>query len=147
MRPELADLARSPRGKLFWAGVIVGWAVISFGVWGVFRDARQTSPANLGLWLAGSALVHDLLIAPAVFAFARILGRYVPPRPRPFLQAALIITALVAAFAFPFVGGFSRVADGNPSALPGNYAIGFFVVVGAAWAVIGLLAWRRLRSR
>ncbi|MGH2707020.1 MAG: hypothetical protein ACRDJF_12185 [Actinomycetota bacterium] len=136
----------SARGKLFWAGVVVGWAIISFGVWGIFRDARETHPTNLGIWLAGSALAHDLLIAPVVFVLARILGRYVPARPRPFLQAALVIAALVGAFAFPFMGGFSRTPDDNPSALPGNYTLGFLVVVGTAWAVIGLLAWRRLRK-
>jgi hypothetical protein len=140
------DPGASPHGPLFWSGVVIGWAVICFGAWGIFRDARETHPANLGLWLAGSALVDDLLIAPAVFMLARVLGRHVPPRPRPFLQAALILAALVAVFAFPFIGGFSRVADGNPSALPGNYLIGYLVVVGAGWAVIALLARRRLRS-
>lgn len=50
---------RFPRA--FWAGVVAGWAIIAFGVWGLFMDANQTNPASWVKWFLGGALVHDLV--------------------------------------------------------------------------------------
>jgi hypothetical protein len=134
----------SPSGAIFWLGLGTGWAVMVFGVAGVLGDAGRTAPPNFGLWFAGSALVHDLLLAPAVFGVALLLARLVPDRARPAVQAGLVVAAPVVAVALPLILGHGG-APGNPSALPRNYTGGLLVVLAAIAAGTGLVVWRRLR--
>lgn len=133
-------------GRLFWPLAAVGWVVIAAGVAGALRNGARTDPPALARWLVGSAVVHDALIAPLVFGAGLLLARFVPARIRPFVQAGLLITGMLALATFPFVGGFGRRPD-NPSALPGNYALGLLRVTAVVWLVLALLAARRLAVR
>jgi hypothetical protein len=135
-----------PSGPAFWWGLLAGWALILFGVAGVLGDANRTAPLNLGLWFAGSALVHDFLVAPAVFAVAFVLARLLPSSVRPAVQASLVVAAPVVVVALPLVLGQGGAA-GNPSALPRNYAGGLFLVLAAIAAVTALaIRVRRMRT-
>lgn len=135
------------RSRLFWPLVGVGWAVILFGAAGMLRNAGRTKPPELARWLVGSAIVHDGLIAPLVFAAGVLVARAVPPGIRRFVQAGLVITGMLVLATFPFVGGWGRQPD-NPSALPGNYGLGLGAVLSVVWGIVLLLAGRSLaRSR
>jgi hypothetical protein len=127
----------APSGKAFWACLVAGWTVMAFGLRGVLQNSTATHPANLSAWFFGSGLVHDLLLAPAVFLIAVVLGRLVPARARGIVQAGLIVSALVVLVALPLI--LSPGPPGNPSALPRNYPVGLSIVVGTVWAATGLL--------
>lgn len=121
-----------------------GWAIMAFGVYGTLQNAGRTHPANFALWFAGSALAHDLVLAPAVFLMALAIGRWLPAGVRPVVQAGLIVAGTVTVVALPFVLGRGGVPD-NPSALPRDYAAGLAIILGAVAAATLLAA--LLRSR
>ncbi|MFN2488643.1 MAG: hypothetical protein ABR529_02660, partial [Actinomycetota bacterium] len=127
-----------PPRALFWAGAVVGWSVMAFGVGGLFEDSARTHPGRWIRWFLGALLVHDLLLVPAVFALGALLTRLAPSWLRAPLQRALIATGIVALIAFPFVGGFGRRSD-NPSLLPNNYALGLVITLAAVWAATALV--------
>jgi hypothetical protein len=109
----------------------------------MLRNAGRTKPPELARWLVGSAIVHDGLIAPLVFAAGVLVARAVPPGIRRFVQAGLVITGMLVLATFPFVGGFGK-RPGNPSALPLDYGLGLLVVLGSVWLVVAALAARAL---
>lgn len=131
-------------GKLFWAGAAAGWAVMATGVVGLLSESAKTKPANAVRWVLGAAVAHDLLVAPAVILFGVLVARVVPAVARGIVQSALVVSAMVALFSYPFVRGFGRLAT-NPSILPRNYASGLAVLLAAIWAVAAAALAVRLR--
>ena len=145
---QLIDQERIPSGRVFWTGVIAGWAVIAFGIWGAIFESRNVDH-RLAVWLVGGLLVHDLVIAPIVFATGMILRRAVPARSRATISAALIVSAIFVVTSIPMLGRFGERED-NPTALPGNYTAGLMVMLAIVWsftALVMLRAWRRSRSQ
>ena len=136
-----------PRGAWFWAGLILGWAVMGFGLAGLLGDAADTHPGDLARWFVSSALAHDTLVAPVVCGAGWLLARVVPPLVRAPVTGGLVVSGAVALYAWPFLRGYGLRPD-NPSALPLDYATGLATVLAAVWLVCGALAvrcWRRAR--
>lgn len=142
-RPEPSE----PGGRLFWAAVGVGWAVMAAGAWGLVSEADRTRPVDAVRFVLGLAVAHDLVVAPLVVAAGWAVARAVPAPVRAPVQAALVASAIVAVFAFPFVRGYGRVST-NPSILPRDYASGALAVLATVWAAAAVvLATRRRRRR
>jgi hypothetical protein len=135
-----------PRGRLAWAGVAAGWAVMVVGVVGLLADGDRTRPANAARFVLGAALVHDLLLAPLVVAIGLAVNRLAPRRWRPVAQGALIVSGVAVLFSWPFVRGYGRVSA-NPSILPGDYGAGLATVLAAVWVVAALLVLAGRRRR
>ena len=135
----------SRAGPLFWLSAAAGWAVIGFGLWGIFENSLDTRPANLARFVVGGALLHDLIVAPLVILAAVALARAVPGRFRGIVQAALAVTGLLAVFSYPLVRAYGLAAN-NPTSLPHNYALNLTVVLGAVWAVAAAALILRLRK-
>lgn len=136
-------------GARFWLSAATGWLVIGIGLRGVFQHTIDTRPASLARFVVGGALLHDLVVAPLVLLVAFGVTRTVPRRARPVIQAAIVITAVVALFSYPLVRAYGR-ATHNPTSLPHNYALNLTIVLSAVWAIAGifiLLRTRRLRAR
>ena len=133
-------------GPLFWISAAAGWAVIGFGVRGIFQHSLDTRPANLARFVVGGALVHDLIVAPLVIVAGVLLARAVPGRARAVVQAALVVSAVVALFSYPLVRAYGLAAN-NPTSLPHNYAANVLVVLGVVWAAAAAAVVVRLRSR
>ena len=131
-------------GAGFWISAAMGWVVIAVGVRGILEKHIDTRPGQLARFVVGGALLHDLLVAPLVILAALLVARAVPGRARPFVQAALLVSAVVALFAYPLVRAYG-LATNNPTSLPHNYAANLLIVLGVVWAVVALLAFRRLR--
>jgi len=117
----------------FWTAVVAGWAIMAFGVWGLFMDANQTNPTSWVKWFLGGAIVHDLVVVPVVLLVGTVVARAVPLRWRAPVQGALISSALVVATFAIFVSGAGDISE-NPSALPNSYALGLVVLLGFIWA-------------
>ena len=132
-------------GPLFWISAAIGWAVIAWGLRGIFQHSLDTRPANLARFVVGGALLHDLIIAPLLIGAGVLLARAVPGRARAVVQGALAISGIVALFSYPLVRGFGLAAN-NPTSLPHNYAAGLLVVLGIVWAVAAAIAVVRLRT-
>lgn len=127
---------------LFWVAAALGWAVMAYGVRGLFQHAGRTNPPVFAKWFLGSALVHDLAVAPLVFLIAVTVVRRVPARFRSLVQAGLVVTGLVMIATFPIVAKFGERPD-NPTLLPNNYVVGLALVLGGVWAVITVAIIRR----
>ena len=126
--------APRPAGPRFWISAALGWAVIGWGVYGIFSNSLDTRPANLAKFVVGGALLHDLLVAPAVILAGVLIARAVPARARGPVQAALVVSGIVALFAWPLVRAYGLAAN-NPTSLPHNYGLNLLVVLGVVWAV------------
>ena len=119
---------------MFWICLAIGGGCMGFGLISLFAKAGATNPANFAVFFIGLALVHDLLLAPAVIVAAWLL-RSVTPRPiRGVLFGALAVSAIVAGFSVPFVAGWGAQPD-NPSFLPRPYGLGLLVVLAWVWVI------------
>ena len=127
------------RGPLFWVSAAAGWAVILWGVRGALHHHIDTRPAQLVRFLLGGALLHDLVLAPAVLLTGVLVARAVGGRWRAPLQAALFISATLVLFSYPLLRGYGRVLR-NPTSLPHNYAANLAVVVAAVAAMTAAVA-------
>ena len=137
--------APRPAGPRFWISTAIGWAVIGWGVFGIFSNSLDTRPANLAKFVVGGALLHDLLIAPVAILVGVLIARAVPRRVRGPVQAALIVSAVVALFAYPLVRGYGLAAN-NPTSLPYNYGLNLVIVLGVVWAVAAVGIFLKLRD-
>jgi hypothetical protein len=125
-----------PSGPAFWIALVLGWAVIGYGAVGLVQTADDTHPLNLAAYFVGSALAHDLVVAPIVLAVGWFGVRRLRPRARTATTAALVVSGAVVLYSLPFVLGLGRDPD-NPSRLPNNYGVVLAVVV----ALVSAAAW------
>ncbi|HUR22606.1 MAG TPA: hypothetical protein VMZ73_01920 [Acidimicrobiales bacterium] len=137
--------APRPAGPRFWISAAVGWAVIGWGVAGIFRHSLDTRPANLAKFVVGGALLHDLIIAPVLILVGVLVARAVPGRASGPVQAALAISAIVALFSWPLVRAYGLAAN-NPTSLPHNYGLNLLIVLGVVWAVAAAAVVLKLRG-
>ncbi len=131
-------------GPLFWISAGVGWAVIAWGLRGVFQHSLDTRPANLARFVVGGALLHDLIVAPLVIVAGVLVARAVPGRARAVVQGALAVSGMVALFSYPLVRAYGLAAN-NPTSLPHNYGLNLVVVLGLVWAAAGAAVLVRLK--
>jgi hypothetical protein len=137
--------APRPAGPRFWITAAIGWGVIAWGVFGIFSNSLDTRPANLARFVVGGALLHDLLVAPLAILAGVLVARRVPARARGPVQAALVISAVVAVFAYPLVRAYGLAAN-NPTSLPKNYGLNLVIVLAVVWAVAGVAVALKLRD-
>jgi hypothetical protein len=130
----------SRHGRSFWVLAAIGWAVMVFGIVGTIVNENRTAPAEMAAWILGMALIHDLVLAPAVFAAGIAIRRSVSPRLRAGLQGALIATGVLVIYSFPLLRGYGR-RPSNPTVQPNNYALGFAIVAATVWVVSGAALW------
>ncbi|MEW6471309.1 MAG: hypothetical protein AB1679_03475 [Actinomycetota bacterium] len=136
------------RGAAFWVAAGAGWALIAWGVRGVFLHRLDTRPGQLLRFFVAGLAAHDLILAPAVLVVGVVIARRVPARWRSPLQAALLMSATAALYAYPLIRGYGHALN-NPTSLPRNYAAGLAVVVTAVAVGVALAVtagYRRSRS-
>lgn len=134
----------SPRGLLI--GLALGGPVIAYGVRGALVDAADTHPGELARWVVGLAVVNDLLVVPATLLVGLLARRWTPGWAWPAVRAGLLVSAVLAAVAWPLVRGYG--ADpANPSLFPRDYGAGLAAALGAVWAVVLVAALAARRHR
>jgi hypothetical protein len=90
---------------LAWRIILVASGIL-LGLFGVFRLLTQISGPSLlalAIWLACALIIHDGLLSPAVVGVGWALRRLLPDRERRYLQAWLIMSALVVVIAIPMI--------------------------------------------
>lgn len=129
-----------PSGSVFWVGMATGWAVIGYGVAGLLRNAADTHPRNFLLFFLGSAVAHDVVLAPLVLVVSWLGRRRAPAAARPALAAVLIVSGTVTLYAYPFVRGYGRDPY-NPSLLPNHYGWALATILAIVAATVSLWGW------
>ena len=134
-------------GPVAWVVVVAGWTLMGWVVAGVLREADATHPGSWATWVIGAALVHDLVVLPAVLLVGLGLSRVLRPAWRAPVRAALAVVAVVAVATWPTVARYGARAD-NPSILPldaGRNLVLLGLAVAACVVAAGVV--RSLRGR
>jgi len=75
----------------------------TLGVGGLLTQIPSHSLMLLAAWLVGAIIIHDGIVSPLVVTVGWLLRRFVPARGRGYLQAGLVIGALVTIIAIPMI--------------------------------------------
>lgn len=148
------DQGNTPgRRRGFWVAAVVGWSVIAYAAIGLLGEPQWAgNPGGFLRFYLSAAVIHDLVLVPAVLAVGWGLGRLVPSAHRAVVQAGLITSAVVAAYSWPYVRGYGYRSS-NPSALPLDYGTNLALILGLIWGAVVLavagsvLARRRRRPQ
>ncbi|NYG56145.1 hypothetical protein [Nocardioides perillae] len=125
----------------------VGVALVAYGGWLLAAELlgdRAASTSAL-LWLAGGALLHDLVLVPATVLVSWLAARVLPGPWRAALAGGLVVlgsTTLVAVPLLVGIGGY----EPNTTLLSRDYWQGWWalaVATGLGVVVVGLVRQRR----
>lgn len=135
----------STYGWPFWSAVAVGCTTIGWGVRS-FLESVPGAPERREflVWLVGSDIAHDLIVAPIVFAVGWCIGRAAPAAVRPAVQVATIVSAAVVTVGWLPLRGSARYV-GNPTIQPLDYSTAVLTALALVWAAVGIWALGRAR--
>jgi hypothetical protein len=124
-----------------WVFVLPGLGAVAYGVYGLLTAGSRVPLASWLTWFVGSALLHDVVIAPIWIGLGWLAARVLPAAARPAIVVGAAVAGLLALIALPFVLGVG--ADpANPSFLPRDYGRNLLLVdvgvlvIAAAWATV-----------
>jgi len=140
----------APSGRAFWVGLVLGTSITAFGVAGLITTTSVANAFDVGTWVVGADLLHDLLLAPVVVLVSLLLTRAIPLPWRAPIRSALVASAIFVFIAYPALNGFGRdTAPGNSSVQPLDYGTALATTLAVVWALAGvwLLAIALRRSR
>jgi len=150
--PYVSDPARPATSAVRpwwrWLFVLPGLGAVLYGVYGLLTAGSRVPLGSWLTWFVGSALIHDLVIAPIWIGLGWLAARLLPASARPAAVAGVAVAGLLAIVALPFVLGVG--ADpANPSFLPREYGRNLLLVdagvlvVAAVWAAVATIRARR----
>lgn len=137
MRPGL--LLRIAAGV---AGVVMFAVAVRYAA----MRSIDVRPALWVRWWVTAAVIHDLVVAPAVVAVGWVVVRFAPRSAKAPLQAGLVVSAVLVAVSWPALRGYGRIPS-NPTYLPRQYGTGLAIFLLLVWLACG--AWavaRQLRQ-
>jgi hypothetical protein len=85
--------------------ILIGTAVVLFGVVGLLTSTEIRQPLHVGEWLVGGVVLHDVVIAPFAFALCWLTARATRNRPRVrrALAAVLVVAGTATLVAMPIL--------------------------------------------
>jgi hypothetical protein len=134
-----ATSARQPWWR--WLFVVPGLGAVGYGVYGLLTAGSRVPLGSWLTWFVGSALLHDLVIAPVWIGLGWLASRLLPAAARPAAVVGVAVAGLLALIALPFVLGVGADPR-NPSFLPRDYGRNLLLVdvgvlvLAAAWATV-----------
>jgi hypothetical protein len=140
-------VSTAPRPWWRWLFLLPGLAAVGYGGHGLLTAGRRVPLDSWLTWFLGSALLNDLVIAPAWIGLGWLSTRLLPRAARPAVAVGAAVSGVLVLVALPFV--LRRGADpANPSFLPRDYGLTLLVlvlVIGVVTAGAAVLAVRRAR--
>jgi hypothetical protein len=135
--------------------VVLGVALIGLGGYVLTETVSPTRYTGLLVWLIGSVIVHDAILAPLVVVAAlavRRTGRRVPAAVIALVQSAVVVGVVMSMIVVPEIVAKAK-GPKNDTVLPFDYAgrlsvMWLVIVVLTALAVVAyLVRTRRQKSR
>jgi hypothetical protein len=80
---------------------VAGVLLLLFGFMRLVTQVPADMLVVLAIWLIAALVIHDGVVSPLIIAVGAVLGRWVPPRARRYVQFTLIVSALIAVIALP----------------------------------------------
>ena len=131
-----------------WLFLLPGLAAVAYGIYGLLTAGSRVPLDSWLTWFVGSALLHDLVIAPLWIGLGWLGARVLPAAARPAIVVGAAVSGFLTLVALPFLLGVG--ADpANPSFLPREYGRNLLLLVVAVLvvsAVWGAVATVRARS-
>ena len=118
---------------------VAGILLAVFGALRIVTTVPLGALTILALWMIGAVIVHDGIIAPATVTVGWLLGRFIPPRGRRYVQAFLLSGGLVTIIAIPLILR-RNTQPASKAILQQNYAGNLTVLLGII-AGLSLLAY------
>lgn len=147
--PERAELPDTTSRRGLVAGLVLGVPIIAYGIRGIVIDAADTHPGELARWIVGAAVVHDVLLVPAVLAAAAAARRLVRHEPTwRVVRSWFLVTGVLVLIGWPFARGYGW-RPAVPSALNRNYTAGlaaYLAVVTVVAVLVALVVRRRAQG-
>lgn len=126
---------------------VAGIALLIFGASRLLTKVPGTMLVWVAIWLVAALIIHDGIVSPLVLMIGVALRRFVPDRGRRYLQAGLIVAAVVTVIALPLM--YRR--DSQPPSkalLLQNYPLNWALLLGLIGAgVLILYAIRVARAK
>ena len=100
-----------------------GLGLLALGGLALLLDVNPARYVGIALWFAGAIILHDAVIAPAVFVAGlvlRRLGRRLPGAIVVIVQVAIVLLAVVTAIVVPEILK-KEIGSANPTILPLEY--------------------------
>jgi hypothetical protein len=88
---------------LRYTTILAGAAVAVYGVAGLLAAPEIRRPGAVATWLLGGVVLHDAVLAPAVFLLCWLAGRRTTPRVRRILAGTLLVAGAVTLVAAPIL--------------------------------------------
>ena len=126
--------------------LLIGWAIIGFGINAALHDARDAHPTALLLHVIAFDLGHDIVVAPIAFLVFWLVGRFAPVSVRGPIRAALAATALFTVFSIPLVKRWGQRPT-NSSTLPLPYGRNLLIIIAIIWSLAAATSLWRIRAR
>ncbi len=82
---------------------VVGIVLVLYGAGRILFSVPPPLLIMLGAWMVGALLIQHGVVSPLVVTVGAALRRAVPDRGRRFLQAGLIVAAMVTVVAIPLI--------------------------------------------
>jgi hypothetical protein len=130
-------LASAARPWWRWLFIVPGLAAVGWGVAGLLASSDSVPLGSWLVWFVGSALVHDLVVAPVVIGLGALLARLLPREAR-----APVVVGLVVLGPLLLIGGLFALDPGEPEPgfLPLPYARNLLLISGAVLVVAAVVA-------
>ena len=126
----------APKGRAFWLGLIAGGAIVLFGIAGLVTTTPFSSVVDIGAWVVGADLVHDLILAPAIVLASLLLTRTVALPWRAPLRSALAASAVLTLVAYPALRGTGHdTAPDNATVQPLDYTATLLTALAVVWGL------------
>lgn len=126
-----------------WQIGLIGFGLLLLAIGGItlLNDVSPKRYLGIIAWMIGALIVHDGIIAFAVFGVSIVMsraGKKIPVAVLAILQGAIVVAAIVTGLVLPEILK-QGIGTANPSILPLPYAanLGFFY---AGLAVVTALA-------
>lgn len=128
--------------------VVLTVAGVAAGLWGVWlmRDFSGEQLLSVGIWLGGSVLLHDAVLAPLTVALGVVAARVLPRHARAAAGIAFLLWATLTVTFLPVLSGQGGKPD-NDTILGRPYLASWLVLTGVlvGGAVIAARRRRPLR--
>lgn len=118
---------------------IAGVVLVLYGAGRILFSVPPPLLLLLGAWLVGALVIHHGVLSPVVVAIGWALRERVPDRGRRFLQAGLIVAALVTVVALPLIARQGTQPPAKALLLQ-NYGLNLLLLLGLV-AVATLVAY------
>lgn len=126
-----------------WLFLVPGLAAVGWGVVGLLGASDRVPLSGWAPWFLGSALLHDVVIAPLVLLGGAVLTRLLPRPARAPIAVGLVVSGVLTLVALPFVLDPGNVPE--PGFLPQAYARNLLLLVAGVLAVSAV--WALVRTR